>query len=90
MGEKYDGQERLKEAIANIVTENLYLYILEIDYESKEIIISVTEKLLWNLIPMNPESFQNLLYDFSGYILVELEERFVRYHGDRNSLFSKN
>lgn len=90
MGEKYDEQERLKEAIDNIVRENLYLYLLEIDYERKEILICLTEKLLWNLVPMNPESFTDFTNDFSGYTIVELEENLAKYHVDRNSLLSKN
>ena len=83
-------QDKLNAAIENIVRENLYLYVLEIDYQTKEIIVCITEKLLWNLIPMNPESFLDLHQNFSGYEITELDESKARFHGDRNSLFSIN
>jgi len=82
--------EKLKAAMENIIRDNLYLYVLEIDYESKEIIICLTEKLLWNLVPMNPESFLDLRLNFSGYEITELDESIARYHGDRNSLMNPN
>jgi hypothetical protein len=83
-------QDKLKAAIENIIRENLYLYVLEIDYNTKEIIVCLTEKLLWNMIPMNPEFFLDLRQNFSGYEITELDENVARVHGDRNSLLNPN
>jgi len=83
-------KEKLKEAIENIIKKNLYLYVLEIDYQTKEIIVCLTEKLLWNIIPMNPELFSELLQQFRGYEISELDDRVARFFGDRKSYMNKN
>jgi len=90
MKDESSEQEKLKAAIENIVKQNLYLYVLEIDYKTKEIIVCLTENLLWNLIPMNPEAFLDLHHNFSGYEITEVDDRIARYHGDRNDFLSKN
>jgi len=90
MKDESSEQEKLKAAIENIVKENLYLYVLEIDYQTKEIIVCITEKLLWNLVPVNPKAFQGFLYFFSGYEISEVDDRVARHYGDRNSVLSKN
>ena len=90
MNDELSEHENLKAEIDKIIGANLYLYILEIVYESKEIIICLTDKLLWDLIPTNPEQFETILEDFSGYALCEIDEKLARYNGDRNSLLSKN
>jgi len=64
--------------------------LLEIDYESKEIIVCITEKILWGLMPINPVTFLELKQDFHGYEIDMLPERMARFHGDRNLLLSKN
>jgi len=83
-------QEKLKAAIEKIMRHNWYLYLLEIDYDNNEIIVCVTDKLLWDLIPTNPEQFEAILEDFAGYTLCEIDENLLRYNGDRNTLLSKN
>lgn len=70
--------------------ENKYLYLLEIDYEDKEIIIARTERLLWNLIPFSDEAFEEVLNNFSGYEVYELDEKFLRWHADRKSYMNPN
>ena len=67
-----------------------HLYILEIVDEDKEIIITKTEKLLWNLIPHSPEMFEQVLINFPDYKVFELEENFLRLQADRVSIMNPN
>lgn len=43
MNNDLNENENLRAAIEHIEAENLYLYVLEIDYETKEIIVCITE-----------------------------------------------
>lgn len=67
-----------------------YLYLLEIVPEDKEIIIARTERLLWTLIPFSDEAFEEVLSNFPGYEICEIDERFLRWHADKNSYMNPN
>jgi ribosomal 50S subunit-associated protein YjgA (DUF615 family) len=67
-----------------------YLYLLEIVPQDKEIIITKCEKMLWSLIPMSDEAFIQILRDYPGYDVCELDENFLRAQGDRHSYMNPN
>lgn len=66
MENELNEKQKLRAAIEHVERENLYLYFLEIDYVCKEIIFCITEKLLWTIVPINPESFQELQHEYYG------------------------
>lgn len=68
----------------------MHLYLLDIDYEDKEIIIAKTQRLLWNLIPFNPEAFKQLLIDFHDYEIIELDERFLQQQTEKHKFLNLN
>jgi hypothetical protein len=70
--------------------EKRYLYLLEIVPEEKEIIITRCDLLLWDLIPISIEDFNDLLYNYPGYKIYELDEMFLREQGDRHSYMNPN
>ncbi len=67
-----------------------YIYILEIDFEGKEIIITISDKLMWSMIPSSPEILMEYLHEYPDFDLVELDERFLRYQADRASIMKPN
>jgi hypothetical protein len=67
-----------------------YLYLLEIVPEVKEIIITKCDKQLWELIPMTYEVFKQVLENYPGYDVCELDENFLRAQGDRHSYMNPN
>jgi ribosomal 50S subunit-associated protein YjgA (DUF615 family) len=67
-----------------------YLYLLEIVDEEKEIIITKCEKLLWNLIPYSDEAFDELLKNYPGYEVYEIDENLMRKQGDLHSYMNPN
>jgi hypothetical protein len=67
-----------------------YLYLLEIVPEDKEIIITKCKKMLWELIPMSDEEFIEILLNYPGYDVCELDENFLRAQGDRHSYMNPN
>jgi len=68
----------------------MHLYVLDILYDEKEIIITRTEKLLWNLIPISPEAFKLLQEIFPEYSLIEIDESIMISMGDRKNLLNPN
>lgn len=68
----------------------MHLYVLDILYDEKEIIITRTEKLLWNLIPISPEAFKLLQENFPEYSLIEIDESIMISMGDRKNLLNPN
>lgn len=79
-----------------IVPQNLkqtiymYVYVLEIVTETKEIIITTSESLLWELIPCSIESFNLLLENYPDYAIYELDEKFLREQGDKHNYMNPN
>ena len=67
-----------------------YIYILEIDFEGKEIIITRSDKLMWSMIPSSPERLLDYLHEYPDFELTELDERFLRYQADRVSIMNPN
>ena len=67
-----------------------YLYLLEIDSQEHEIIIVKCQRLLWTLIPFSDEAFEEVLNNFPGYDVYELDERFLRWQTDRKSYMNPN
>ena len=68
----------------------MYLYILDILYDEKEIIITRSQKLLWNLIPFNPEAFEAMKEILPEYSVIEIDESVMRMNGDRHNLLNLN
>jgi hypothetical protein len=68
----------------------MHLYVLDILYDEKEIIITRSEKLLWNLIPISPEAFKLLQENFPEYSLIEIDESIMISMGDRKNLLNPN
>lgn len=68
----------------------IYLYLLEIVFEAKEIIITRCEKLLWELIPISNDAFDELLTNYPDYTIYELDEMFLREMADKHSYLSPN
>jgi hypothetical protein len=68
----------------------MYLYILEIVPEEREILITVSKTTLWNLIPFNHEAFKELLKIYPDYKIYELDEKFLRERADRHSYLNPN
>jgi hypothetical protein len=66
------------------------LYLLEIIPEDKEIIITICDKQLWELIPISYEAFKQVVLKYPGYDVCELDENFLRAHGDRHSYMNPN
>ena len=56
----------------------MYLYLLDVSLKKKEIIITISERLLWNLIPFNIQAFKEILKIFPDYEIYELDEKFLR------------
>ena len=56
----------------------MYLYLLDVSLKKKEIIITISERLLWNLIPFNTQAFKEILKIFPDYEIYELDEKFLR------------
>lgn len=67
-----------------------YLYLLEIVPEDKEIIITICDKQLWELIPISYEAFKQVVTNYPGYDVYELDENFLREQGDRHSYMNPN
>ena len=68
----------------------MHLYVLDILYDEKEIIITRSKKLLWNLIPISPEAFKLLQENFPEYSLIEIDESIMISMGDRKNLLNPN
>ena len=68
----------------------MYLYVLEIVPESKEIIITMCERMLWNLIPCSNEAFSLLQENYKDYNIYELDEKFPREQGDKHNYMNPN
>jgi hypothetical protein len=68
----------------------MYLNVLDIHYEEKEIIITRSQKLLWNLIPFSPEAFEAMKENLPEYSIIEIDENFMRMKGDRQNLLNPN
>jgi len=68
----------------------MHLYVLDILYDEKEIIITRSEKLFWNLIPISPEAFKLLQENFPEYSLIEIDESIMISMGDRKNLLNPN
>lgn len=71
-------------------TKLLHLYVLDILYDEKEIIITRSKKLLWNLIPISPEAFKLLQENFPEYSIIEIDESVMVNMSDRNKLMNPN
>lgn len=67
-----------------------HLYVLDILYDEKEIIITRTEKILWSLIPYSPEAFQLLKEIYSEYSIIEIDESIMRMRSDRFNIMNPN
>jgi hypothetical protein len=68
----------------------MYLYLLDIDDKDKDIIITRSEKLLWNLIPFTEEAFAELCRNYPDYEICELDSRFLRHQADRHNYLNMN
>lgn len=68
----------------------MHLYLLDILYEEKEIIITKSQGLLWNLIPFNPEAFELIKEYFPDYTIIEIDGRIMRAKGDQHTLLNPN
>jgi hypothetical protein len=79
-----------------IVPQNLketiymYIYVLEIATETKEIIITKCESSLWELIPCSVEGFYSLMENYPDYLIYELDEKFLRAQGDKHNFMNPN
>ena len=67
-----------------------YIYIMEIDFKDKEIIITTNDKLIRTMIPCTHETLMAYEHNFSDFEFVELDERFLRFHADRFSIMNPN
>jgi hypothetical protein len=67
-----------------------YLYLMEIVDEDRAIIIIICEMPLWELIPITDEAFNELLTNYPGYAIYELDEIFLRERADRQSYLNPN
>jgi hypothetical protein len=67
-----------------------YIYVLEIDFEDKEIIYTSSDKIMWTMIPFDLERLQALASEYPDYDFVELEERLLQYHADRKNIMYPN
>ena len=68
----------------------MYLYVLEIVPETKEIIITICERMLWELIPYSNEAFILLHENYPDYSIYELDEKFLREQGDKYNYMNPN
>lgn len=67
-----------------------YIYVLEIDFEDKEIIYTRSDKIMWTMIPFDLERLQALASEYPDYDFVELDERLLQYNADRHSYMNPN
>lgn len=68
----------------------MHLYVLDILYDKKEIIVTRSKKLLWNLIPISPEGFELLQTNFPEYSVIEIDESIMVNRGYRMNLLNPN
>ena len=67
-----------------------HIYVLDILYEDKEIMITRSQTLLWNLIPFNPADFEIIKGLFSDYRIIEVDDRIIRMRSDLRKLLNPN
>lgn len=67
-----------------------HIYVLDILYEDKEIMITRSQTLLWNLIPFNPADFEIIKSLFSDYTIIEVDDRIIRLRSDLRKLLNPN
>ena len=63
----------------------MYLYVLDIKPKNKLVITTKSENLLYNLIPFDPEALKVILEIFPDYHLVEIDEKYLPQHGERQN-----
>jgi hypothetical protein len=67
-----------------------YVYVLEIDFEDKEIIYTKSDKIMWTMIPFDLERLQALADEYPNYDFVLLDESILRFNDDRRSIMFPN
>ncbi len=56
----------------------MYLYLINVSPNQKEIKITRSERLLWNLIPFDPLAFDEVVKIYADYKIIELDEKNYR------------
>lgn len=56
----------------------MYLYLINVSPNRKEIKITRSERLLWNLIPFDPLAFEEVVKIYVDYKIIELDEKNYR------------
>lgn len=67
-----------------------HIYLLDILYDDKEIMITRSKALLWNMIPFNPDDFELMKGFFPDFTIIEVDERIIRMRKDLRNLLNPN